>query len=80
VPASTAWLAEVGARDPHPPELGGRGDHFSQQLAVSGLDPGALSQIDARLGDKLGQIVAQLLELAEVEDPRRHRARGDTVI
>ena len=37
---------------------------------MRGLDPGALGEGQARLGDPLGELVAQPLELAEVEDPR----------
>jgi hypothetical protein len=47
---------------------------------VRGLDPGALAQSQPCLGDPLGEIVAQPLELAEAEDPGLTADRGDPVI
>ena len=37
-------------------------------------------RVSARLGDPLGELVAQLLQLAEVEDPRLGGHRGDAVL
>lgn len=50
-----------------------------QQLAVGGLEPVLLGQGQARLGDAVGEPVAQPLQLAEVEQPRRGRDRADPV-
>ena len=47
---------------------------------LRGLDPGLLAQGQPRLGDPVGELVAQPLQLAEVEDPRlgaRARRRGE---
>jgi hypothetical protein len=68
---TAARQAEVLARDPHPLEVLGGGEHLLDQLLVLGLDPGALGEGGARLGDPLGQTVANRLQLAEVKDPRR---------
>jgi hypothetical protein len=80
VPVTTARLADVGAADLDPLEVLRRGKHLAQQLAVVGLDPGPLAQRDPRLRDPIREIVAQPLQLAQVEDPRLHRDGGDTVI
>ncbi len=80
MPVAAAGLAEVVAADPDPLELGRRGQHPAQQLAVGGLDPGALAQPQARVGHPLGQLVAQPLQLAEIEDPRRPGGGVDAVV
>jgi hypothetical protein len=80
VPVAAAGLADVGTAHLHPLEVRRRGQHLSQQLAVAGLDPGPLAQPQAGIGHPLGQIVAQLLELTEVEHSRLGRNRADQVI
>jgi hypothetical protein len=42
-----------------------------QQLAVGGLEPGPLGEGAARLRDPVGELVADPLEVAEPEQPRR---------
>jgi hypothetical protein len=71
VPVAAARQAEVGAADPHPAIGGGLGEHRLDQLRVGPLELTALDQGAARLGDPGGERVAQLLQLAEVEHPRR---------
>jgi hypothetical protein len=61
--------AEVVAAHLHPLEIRWRGQHPAQQLVVGGLDQGPLAQSRSRFGNPLGQIVAQPLQLAKVEDP-----------
>lgn len=70
MPVAAARLADVVAGDLHPLEVGGRGDHFAQQLTVGGLHTSLLGQGEVGLGHPLGEIVAQALERAQVEDPR----------
>jgi hypothetical protein len=54
-------------------EPGGVGQHLLEQLAVGLLEGLALGERAARVGDPAGERVANLLELTEVEDPRRTR-------
>jgi hypothetical protein len=77
---AAARLADVIAGDPHPLEVGWRGDHFAQQLAVGGLDSGLLGQGQAGLGHPLGKIVAQALERTEIENPRLGHRRRDRAV
>lgn len=71
MPVAAARLADVGAADPQP-VVGGRvGQHRGKELAVGFLDGVALGERAARLGDAAGERVTDLLELAEVEHPRR---------
>jgi hypothetical protein len=58
-------LADVGARDPQPLVLRRRRQHLPQQLAVARLQVALPAQGDARLGDPLGEGVANALELFE---------------
>jgi hypothetical protein len=80
VPGAAARQAELVAADPDPLEVRRRGDHFAHQLLVGGLEVGALAQGPASVGDPLGQLVAQPLQLTEVEDARLWRHRGDAVL
>jgi hypothetical protein len=80
VPLAAARLADLGAGDLDPLELGGAGQHRPQQLALAGLLAGALAQRGAGAGDPLGEGVAQALELTEVEDPGLAGGRGDSVL
>jgi hypothetical protein len=75
VPA--AFEAEVLAGDAHPLEVLRGSKHPLDQLAVLVLDPPLLNQRPPRLGDALGKAIANRLQLAEVEDPRRYRNRVD---
>jgi hypothetical protein len=76
---TAAGQAKVVAAYLHPLEVLRCGQHPAQQLVIVGLHAGALSQRQARVGDPLGQVVTQLLELAEVEDPRLGRDRVNPV-
>jgi hypothetical protein len=80
VPVATARQTEVVAAHLHPLEVRRRDQHLTQQLVVRGLDPGALAQGQTRLGDPLGEIVAQLLELTEAEDPGLAANRRNAVV
>ncbi len=78
MPVAAAGQAEVGAADPQP-AIGGRvGKHLVEEPAVGLLDGVALAEGAARIGDTTDERVAKLLELTEVEDPRRARG-GDPV-
>ncbi len=66
-------LTEVGAGDPQPLELGGIGEHPLEQLPVGGLERRSLSKRVARSGDPHCQRVANLLQLAEADQPRLGR-------
>jgi len=77
---TTAGQTEVVAAHLHPLEIRRRGQHLAQQLMIRGLDPGAFAQGQPCLGDSLGEVVAQLLELAEAEDPWLTANRGDPVV
>jgi hypothetical protein len=75
---AAAGLADVGAADPQP-AVGGRvGKHLGEERAVGLLDGVALEQRAARLGDATRERIADLLQRAEVEHPRRARG-GDPV-
>jgi hypothetical protein len=71
VPVAAARQAEVGAADPQPVEAGRVGQHLLQQFAVAPLERLALAERGARLGDPPGERVADLLQLTQVEHPRR---------
>lgn len=77
MPVTAARLADVGAGDPHPFELGWLGQHPLQQLAVASLElcPGAESA--ARGGHARGEGVAHHLQLAEADQPRLTSDGGD---
>lgn len=74
---AAAVLAEIGARDPHPPVLGGVGQHAPQQLAVANLGAGLLAEGEVRLADPHGERVAHPLQLGEAGHPRRAGRRAD---
>ena len=71
MPVAAAVQPQVFAGDPHPLEVLRGGQHPIDQPSVLLLDPGALDQGRPRLGDAIGQRVADLLELAEIEDAGR---------
>jgi hypothetical protein len=75
---AAAGQAEVAATDPQPAVGGGIGKHLVEELAVGLLEGIALDQRAPRLGEAPGERVADLLELAQVEYPRRSRS-GDPV-
>jgi hypothetical protein len=70
VPGAAARKAELVAGDHHPLELGGGGQHRLQDRSPLALGAGSLGEGPAGLGDRVGQLVAQALGLAEVEDAR----------
>ncbi|HEX5983215.1 MAG TPA: hypothetical protein VFY69_03315 [Solirubrobacterales bacterium] len=70
---------EVLPRDPHPLVILRRGEHLPDELVVVRLDPSTLLDGEARLGDPGDEAVANRLELAEVENPRRGRDGIDPV-
>lgn len=72
---AAAVQAEVLARDLNPLEVLRSGEHLLDQLAVLVLQPPPLDQRPPRLGDALGEPIAQCLQLTEVENPR-HRGSG----
>jgi hypothetical protein len=80
VPGAAARLADVAALDLHPLEVLRRRQHLGQQLAVGLLDPLALTQGDAGVGDPFGELVAQALQLPEPEDPRLGGHGGDPIV
>jgi hypothetical protein len=80
VPGTAARFADVRAGDPQPLELSRGGQHFPQQLAIAGLHASLLGQAQTSFGDPLGQLVPQPLELAQVEEPRLRRGRGDPMV
>jgi hypothetical protein len=75
---AAAGQPEVGAADPQPAVALRGGEHVVEQFAVGALEFLALDQRPARLGDPAGERVAALLQLTEVEHPRRTRG-GDPV-
>lgn len=71
--------AEVFAGDADPLEVLRGGEHPLDQLPVLVLDPPPLDQRPAGLGGAVGELVAQRLQLAEVEQPRLCGERLDAV-
>jgi hypothetical protein len=80
VPVAAARQAEVVAADLDPLEVGRRSQHPAQKIAVGGLGRVLAPQGGLRLGDPLGQFVAQLLQLAEIEHPRGADGGGEAVL
>lgn len=78
MPVAAARLADVGAADPQPAVGGGIGQHRGEERAVGVLDGLALGERAPRVGGAAGKRIANLLELTEVEHPRRPRG-GDPV-
>src|SRR5215211_3074848 len=71
MPVPAAVETEVFAGDADPLEVLRSGEHPLDQGAILVLDLAPLDQRLARLGDAVGERVAQRLQLAEVEQPRR---------
>jgi hypothetical protein len=63
-------LAEIGAGDPQPLELGRLGEHPLEQLPVGGLERGSLGEGIARRRDPRRQSVANLLQLTQADQSR----------
>jgi hypothetical protein len=80
MPGPAARLADVAAFDLDPLEVRRRRQHLGQQLAVGALEALALVQRHPRVGDPFGQLVAQMLQLAQAEDPRLARQGADPVL
>lgn len=76
MPVTAAFEAEVLPGNLDPLEVLGRREHPLDQFAVFGLDPLSLHQGATGLGDSVGQLIANCLQLTKVEDPR---CRGDRV-
>jgi hypothetical protein len=68
---AAAGLADVVATDPDPRVALREGEHVGKQLAVGLLDEGALGERLVGLADAGRERVADLLQLTEVEHPRR---------
>jgi hypothetical protein len=71
VPVAAAWRADVSATDPDPRVALRGGEHVGEQLPVRLLDESALGEGAVALGEAGRERVADLLQLAEVEDARR---------
>ena len=71
MPVPTAGLADVGTADPDPLVVLRGSEHVLEQFTVGLLDEGALGEGAMRLGEAGRERVADLLQLAEVEDARR---------
>ena len=70
MPVPTAGLADVGAADLEPPMPLRRLEQRHQQLPVASLERGPLGKRPAGVGDTVGELVTDALELSEVEDAR----------
>ena len=68
MPVAAAGLPDIAVGDPDPLVGGGVRQHPLQQLAVAGLDHRSLVEGDAGSADSGREIVANALQLAEVED------------
>jgi hypothetical protein len=76
MPVTATGLAKIVARDAQPLEVLGAGEHPLQQLAIAGLELGAVAQGLARVLDPIRKSVANRLQLAKVECPRLARDGG----
>lgn len=79
MPGAAARQAKVVAGDDHPLEVCRRGHHPAQQVAVLALDLSSIAQRDPGIGNALGKVVPQPLQLTEVEDPWLGGYRFDPV-
>ena len=78
MPVSATRLADVGAADADPLVVLRGGEHVFEQFAIGLLDEGALGEGTVGLGEADRERVADLLQLAEVENARRSGG-GDPV-
>ncbi len=78
MPVAAARLTDVGACDPQPLVLGRGGQHPLEQLAIAGLELGALLQLKPGLADPRRQRVADNLQLAQAKRPRLTRNGADS--
>lgn len=78
MPGAAAGLTDVGAVDPQPLEAGRVGEHLLEQPAIFRLVALAGTERAARFGDPGGEIVADRLEAAEIEDSGPPRDRPPT--
>lgn len=69
MPGAATRQAKVVAGDDHPLEVCRRSHHPAQQVAVLALDLSLIAQGDPGIGDALGEVIPQPLQLAEIEDP-----------
>jgi len=70
MPVAAAGLAEIGAGDPQPAEVGGPGEHLLEQLAIAGLAIRSLAQGAAGVRNTDRKRIAHGLQLAKVKRPR----------
>lgn len=65
--------------DPHPLEVLRRRQHPLHQLAIFVLDAGPLDEGGPRLGDPVGEAIANHLQLAQIQNPGGSGKRVDPV-
>jgi hypothetical protein len=80
VPGAAAGLADIGAGHLDPPEFRRRVEHLPQQLAVGGLHASPLGEGQTGVGDPLRELIAQPLQLTEVEHPRLRGESRDPML
>jgi hypothetical protein len=71
VPVAAAGLADVVAADPDPRIALREGEHVGKKFAVGLLDEGAVGECAVGIAEAGRERVADLLQLTEVEHPRR---------
>jgi hypothetical protein len=71
VPHAASRLADLSIRDPHEPVAARVEQHLLEPHPVGDLELGALADRRAGSLDARREVVADALELAEVEQPRR---------
>src|SRR4051794_19821286 len=77
MPVLAALLADVLRRDTPPPVALRLEHHLLDQAPVAVLDPGAVGQRAAGIRDPARQLVAELLELRQRQQPRPAAATAD---
>lgn len=73
MPVTATGQAKILTGDADPLEVLRSGDHLPHQLAVLVLDLLSLHQSSPGFGDPVGKLVAERLQLTEVEEPGRGR-------
>ncbi len=76
MPVAAAGLADVGAGDPHPLVLLRRREHLLEQIAIARLQLVLATQGATRLGDAVGEGVADALQVLQPRHSRRVRGGG----